>query len=225
MSFYSLLSEPILNDIKCQYEIEKEIPHSENQCSWYVYSVIKHLKDNNWIIPQSKEDLMILHNNSLFLASTLRSKHKKVSWGESIFSKTIQEQFNLPVGSPYIVKLGNCEQNNYLIIDSMKEIINYKLNLPVYSLSELIKKIRECYNTKSYILINRFGQSFLIYPYDKSNYIIFDSHVKQLGLFNINSLVQYILNKSVNNLITFIVGYMNNYIYETNSFDDSNYTF
>lgn len=224
-SFYNLTSKQILLDnLICQYDMEEKIPKSENQCSWYVYSVIKNLKNNNWNIPNNLNELKKLHEESLILASNLRNQNAKVSWGESIFSKTIQDIFKLPVNSPKIVKIGDCDNNNYLNIKTMNDIINYKLSLPKYSFSELIKKIQETKINNSYFLINRHGQSFLIYPF-KNEFIIFDSHVREIGIFDINGISRYILNKSDSNLITFIEGYMIDNIFNNNNYDDTNLSF
>jgi hypothetical protein len=222
MSFYSSVSNNIiLNNIICQYEIEHEIPNSDNQCSWYVYCILNSLKENNWLVPELPDDLKKMHENSLKIASEFRSKYRKVSWGESIFSKTIQEQFNLSIGSPNIIKIGNCQNNNFLMIDKMQEIIDFKLNLQEYNLSDFNRYVSECFATQSYILVNRHGQSFLIYPYKNNKFIIFDSHVKEIGLFDNNGILKYVLNKSKDNLITFIKGYKSESKLDNIVYDDS----
>lgn len=222
MSFYSSVSNNIiLNNIICQYEIENKIPNSDNQCSWYVYTILNSLKNNNWVVPELPEDLKKMHENSLETASEYRSKYGKLTWGESIFSKTIQDMFELSIGSPNIIKIGDCENNNYLITDKMREIIKFKLSLNKYNLSDFNRYLSECFITKSYILVNRHGQSFLIYPYKNSKFIIFDSHVKEIGLFDNNGVLKYVLNKSKDNLITFIKGFMSTSKLENLVFDDT----
>lgn len=222
MSLYSSLSSKImLDNIKCQYDMENEIADSSNQCSWYVYCVIDNLKKNNWIIPSEISDLEKLHTESLVTASILRKKNKKLLCGESIFSKTIQSFFDLNIGSPSAVHIGYCDDNNYLITKEMHNVIEFKKKLPKYSSSELYKKLCELFTIKSYLLVNRHGQSFLIFPHD-SSLIIFDSHVRQLGTFTTINAYKYILNNSDNNLIVFINGYMNNdKLKYTIQFDDT----
>jgi hypothetical protein len=220
-SFYSQNANIILKDnLISQYDMENKIPNSCNQCSWYVYCVINNIKKNNWVI--DIENIEKLHVTSLEEASLLRSLHRKVEWGESIFSKTIQSKFNISIGSPYTIRIGDCLNNNYLENVKMKEIIKFKLNLPIYSSSELYKKIKEILHTNTYLLINRHGQSFLIYP-NEDNYIIFDSHTREIGIFDIHGVYKYIMNNSSDNLIVCITGYMKDLKLDSKTFDDMLY--
>lgn len=221
MSFYSsTASEVLVYCLKSQYDVEN-MYNSENQCSWYVYCVLDNIKNNNWKIKLDKQYLTDLHTQSLKTASCLRNLNKKVSWGESIFSKTIQNQFNLAIGSPRTIHIGNCMNNNYLINNNMNDIINFKLALPQTSVSEFAKALSETQYTNTYILVNRHGQSFLIYPFGDNKYIIFDSHVREIGSFNHNSVIKYVLNNSTDNLVTYIVGYMSNQKINNVTFDDT----
>jgi hypothetical protein len=220
MSFYSSLSEVLVYCLKSQYDVEN-MYNSENQCSWYVYCILDNIKNNNWNVILDNHYLNNLHTQSLESASRLRNLHKKVSWGESIFSKTIQSQFNLAIGSPRTIHIGNCINNNYLTNDNMNNIINFKLSLPRTSISEFAKVVSETQYTNTYILVNRHGQSFLIYPFGDNKYIIFDSHVREIGLFNHNAVIKYVLNNSCDNLVTYIVGYMSNQKINNITFDDT----
>ncbi len=221
MSFYSsIASEILLGNLKSQYDVEN-MYNSENQCSWYVYCILDNIKNNNWKVVSDNHYLTNLHTQSLETASRLRNLNKKVSWGESIFSKTIQNQFNLAIGSPRTIHIGNCANNNYLMNNNMNNIIDFKLALPRASISEFAKVVSETQYTNTYILVNRHGQSFLIYPYGEKKYIIFDSHVREIGLFNHNSVIKYVLNNSSDNLVTYIVGYMSNQKINNITFDDT----
>ena len=222
-SFYSQNANTILKDeLISQYDMEIKVPNSCNQCSWYVYCIINNIKKNNWVI--DIENIKELHTISLEEASILRSLNRKVEWGESIFSKTIQSKFDISIGTPYIIRIGDCLNNNYLQNTKMEEIIKYKLDLPVYSSSELYKKIKETLYTNTYLLINRHEQSFLIYPY-KNTLIIFDSHVREIGLFNTLGVYKYIMNSSNDNLIVCITGYMKDIKLDLKTFDDTLYFF
>jgi hypothetical protein len=222
MSFYSsIASELLLGNLKSQYDVE-HIYNAENQCSWYVYCILDNLKNNNWSVLLDNQYLTNLHIQSLESASQFRNLNKKVSWGESIFSKTIQSQFNFAIGSPRTIHIGNCVNNNYLTNENMDKIINFKLSLPKTSISEFAKLVSETQYTNTYILVNRHGQSFLIYPCGNTKYIIFDSHVREIGIFNHNSVIKYVLNNSSDNLVTYIVGYMSNEKINSVTYDDTN---
>lgn len=221
MSFYSSLSSKIIcDDLVSQYDFEKKYPNCENQCSWYVYCVIDYLKNNGWVVPDDSEKIRAVHDTCLDRASQMRSLYGKLSWGESIFSQIIQTKFDFPIDSPKTIKFGDCTTNNNLSIKQMKDIINFKINLPTVPLSEFYKKLNEINHTNSYILVNRHGQSFLIYSYGFGEYIIFDSHVRSIGVFNSNSVIKYILNNSTDNLVTFIVGYRGDYRLDNITFND-----
>lgn len=221
MSLYSNLSNKIICDgLISQYDFEKKYPNCENQCSWYVYCVIDYLKNNQWEVPIESEKIRQLHDICLDNASKMRSVYGKLSWGESIFSKTIQTKFDFPIGSPRTIQIGDCTSNNYLCIKHMEDIINFKIGLPNTPLSEFHKKLCEMYYTNTYIFVNRHGQSFLIYPNGFGEFIIFDSHVRSIGIFNTNSVIRYILNNSTDNLVTFIIGYRGNTRLNNITFDD-----
>ena len=73
------------DNLICQYDKENI---ASNQCSWFCYTILQKIKENNWIIPN---DIKTYYNDALNLASEYRKKNGQVTWGESIFSKIILE--------------------------------------------------------------------------------------------------------------------------------------
>lgn len=62
---------------------------------------------------------------------------------------------------------------------------------------------------KKYIMINRFGQSFVIFPYDRKTYFIFDSHKSEIMKVDYTNIINYILqDPSSYNFIICVEGYM-----------------
>ena len=82
--------------------------------------------------------------------------------GESIFSKIILDEYNFQISEPYVSYYGKIE--NPLQNEHMKEYIYYKNNLKIKPFTELCLEISRIFSEKKFMLINRFGQSFLVFP-------------------------------------------------------------
>ena len=191
---------------------------SSNQCSWFVYCFLNKIKLNKWIIPDGNL-LIEMYNNALLDASNFRKQYGKYSWGESIFSKIIYDKFQLDISSPKNVKIGKTfVNNNGIMINSMEDIHNYKLNLDSVSINELKKTINELCNCKKFMMINRYGQSFILYPKDNFTFYIFDSHTTSIKIFNNKEVYDYIGLNNEENFIIFIVGNMNDCVLNDTSF-------
>ncbi len=194
-----------------QYKLEDI---SYNQCSWFCIEILLELKKLDWKLDLSnKEALVSWYNQTLINASEKRKIHGKLSWGESLFSNTIHSSNNY---SLYITSIKKCEygvdfsEKNLIFIDKMRDIQKYKDELTSISFQEIQKNIRNAYNEKKYVMINRFGQSFLIFPIDYDKFVIFDSHKSEIIITNSMNLQMYILqNPSSYNFIIYVEGIMN----------------
>jgi len=192
-------------DVPNQYEYESI---SYNQCSWFCIEFIINLKNNNWEINLNDNLIKDIYINSLINASNKRKDFGKLSWGESLFSKTIHSMNNYSLD---IIKIRKClynkenKEKNLIYIDEMKSIQNYKDNLENINFLELCKNINGLFDEKKYVMINRFGQSFIIFPYSRETYLIFDSHKTFIIELNFQNVINYILeNPSSFNFIIYI---------------------
>lgn len=205
MSFYENTSKKILfHDLKCQYDYEYI---ASSQCSWFCYSMLNKLRQNNWII---EYNIKSLYEDALEEASNKRKNFGTAPWGESIFSKIILDEYNFQISEPYVSYYGKIE--NPLQNNTMKEYIDYKNNLKIKPFSELCFEISRIFGEKKFMLINRFGQSFLVFP-DIENFTlkIFDSHQRCIGDFTSEGVIKYILIEGNSSQIIWLTGGMNDY--------------
>ncbi len=196
-----------------QYKLEHI---SYNQCSWFCIEVLLEIKKLGWNIDLSdKKSFSDWCNNILVKASEKRKNYGKLSWGESLFSKLIHSSNNYNL---HITTIKKCEylidsnEKNLIYIDTMKDIQNYKNNLESITFQEICKNIRHAFSERRYMMINRFGQSFLIYPIDSDKFVIFDSHKSEIMVVNLQNLQLYILqNPSSYSFIIYVEGQMDEF--------------
>ena len=143
-------------------------------------------------------------------ASKYRKKYGQVMWGESIFSKIILDNISMNIDKPKktIIKSGN----DNIYIEEMHEIQKYKNNLESVPFTEFYLVLNRLYSERNFLIVNRFGQSFLIIPdYNSKTMKIFDSHQKCIGNFDSQGAIKYILLIDNNpSTIIWIKGYMDN---------------
>jgi hypothetical protein len=207
-----------------QYKLEHI---SYNQCSWFCVEVLLELKQQNWEISSllsldKRSELVEWYERVLISASEKRRRYGKLTWGESLFSKQIHNSHNF---SLCITSINKCEytppnhsspDKNLIYMESMRDIQRYKDNLESISFEDLKTRIRslENVNNRKYIMINRFGQSFLIFPRviddNRVEFIIFDSHKSAIIICDAQNVVLYILQNSTSySFIIYVEGEMN----------------
>ena len=205
MSLYENTSKKILfRNLKCQYDYENV---ASSQCSWFCYSMLNLLKKNKWVIDNNIDSL---YEDALVEASNNRKNNGTAPWGESIFSRIILDEYNFQISEPYVSYYGKKE--NPLQNKNMKEYIDYKNNLKFKPFSELCLEVSRIFSEKKFMLINRFGQSFLVFP-DIENLTlkIFDSHQRCIGNFTSDGVIKYILVDGGSSQIIWLTGGMNDY--------------
>lgn len=210
-SMYEKLAANIVcKHVKCQYDMEAA---SFNQCSWFAFCMCNALKDNNWVVP-SANNLCTMYHNALNQATQLRTQYGQVSWGESIFSRVIHDIIPLTTSVPKVTILNeynNPNGENLIFVNEMKQIHEFKQDIEREPFVQLITKLKHTLSEPGYMILNRYGQSFLIYPNDqqKETFYIFDSHCRSVGIFTLKNVIEYIKEESDDsyNFIIWIVGY------------------
>lgn len=207
MSLYETTATEILFDnMKCQYDMEGI---ASSQCSWFCYAILNEIKKNKWTIPQG-DKFCELYTNALVTASKYRKTHGQVPWGESIFSDVIFNFMSFDISRPYQSCVNG--ESNPLINNNMLKYKTYKDNLQNVPLSTFMLTVKRIYGERKFMLVNRFGQSFVIIPdYEHSAYYIFDSHQRCVGRFNSDGIIKYILvDSSSTSQIIWLTGNMTN---------------
>jgi len=186
LSFIETLLDKKIN-VKSQYDFG-EI--ACNQCSWCAVSFGKNMKLLNCV---DEEMFKKLYNRCILSSSRSRKKDDKMICGMNIDSVT-----NL--------------DNNVKIIEQGKVVINKKLESTVFAFNSELRDeffIRDDvknvdfdylisilkllnYDKSEFILINRYGQSFVIAPTKTDKYLIMDSHCKYTGLMTLDNTLKYI---------------------------------
>jgi hypothetical protein len=190
-----------------QYDLENI---AFNQCSWFCVEILIALKKNGWTIDE--KNLVTMYNEALYKASMKRKQYGTLSWGESLFSKNIHANNNYEL---YIATIKRCIVNenmekNLIYIESMHDINQYKDRLELISFQEMCKNIDYLYGDKKFIMINRYGESFVIFPKDMHHYYIFDSHKSEIKIMNKSNVIQYIIPNDTYNQIIYVDGFQTN---------------
>ena len=193
-------------DVIIQYKLENI---GYNQCSWFCIELLTELKNNNWQIDE--HTIVEIYNRCLTNATLKRKEFGKLSWGESLFSDTIHKINKYEL---YITEIAKCIVNmnsstvNKIYIPEMQDIQTYKDNLKSITVGSICKNIRYLYGDKKYIMINRFGESFIIFPKDVDSYYIFDSHKSKIDILSYSETIRYVnLQTDVYNFIIYVDGF------------------
>jgi len=189
---YNNLADKIICDTTNQYKYDNNV---SNQCSWFVHNCANEIKNLNWNI--NDNNAKYVYDNALKNATNDRKKYDKTIYGNSIFSKKMFDLYKLNLLGPYQTIFH--KNDTEIELDYDIELIKYKNNICEKSNNELIKDLFNAYNENYVMFISRFGESFLIYPIVIGldiKFIIFDSHVNSIGIFNHGSVIKYILMDS-----------------------------
>lgn len=204
---YNTFASNLLFRVKSQYDIESS---NHNQCSWFVYEMVKLLKENNWVVPEG-DNFQNIYNRALESATEKRNIDGVLPWGESIFSRRLYEAYTPSIETPKCTPIGGYSNLRMLVTPEMEHITAYKEKLRTLSIFDLRKRLSELYVSRSYYMINRFGQSFLIFPKDQHTYYIFDSHVRDFGTFTLDNVLKYItFDNSESMFIISVCGHQTN---------------
>jgi hypothetical protein len=208
MSFYETLSDKIVTTVPAQYDMQKDV---YNQCSWFAFCMAAALKKNKWKIPKLN-NLASMYKKALQQATKLRVENNCCPWGESIFSSIIHETLPLNTSIPYSTVVNINKKPNLLLHPSMEHIQAYKETLSSKSELDLYKQIKNLNGENNFMFVNRYGQSFLIYPFGEK-YYIFDSHCRECGIFSYESVIKYLHegHDDTYNFIIWIVGSMDSW--------------
>lgn len=239
MSSYSDLSENIYINVPAQYGLEAEI---SNQCSWFAFCMCKRIQNNNWIVPPCVKELEVMYIGALEEATQLRKEKGQVTWGESIFSRVIHDNIPLVVSEPRVTILNENDPDR-IVFDlgqdkAAEDIQKFKAKIPQKPVSYLMQQIRHIVSENGFMFINRFGQSFLIYPNisidnTEQTYYVFDSHCKECGIFTLGNVIKYIRGPfNSYSVVTWLCGYKGDGPISKNVLDkyfynpvNSNYTY
>jgi hypothetical protein len=188
-----------------QYSLEDI---ASSQCSWFCVEMFLQLKRDDWVVDESK--IVEKYNQCLIDASNKRKTYGKLLWGESLFSSTIHSVNNheLPIGNISMCVVNGDKPRNLLVSPEMRDIQKYKESLPFITFLTICKNIHHLFGDKKFIMINRFGQSFGIFPKNPKEYYIFDSHTSKIMIKNEKDVINYILmDPSSFNFIIYVEGF------------------
>ncbi len=169
------------------------------------------LKKNSWEVSTDIDKLKIMYETALLKASNLRKTDGKCTWGESIFSRVIYDHMPLDIECPHVTEINkDTNDKNIIFHPTMENIQEFKESLPRVNEIEFINKIYQLQGEKSYMIVNRFGESFLILPvFGTTEFYVFDSHSRDFGIFTKDNLIKYIkVYENSYNFIIWIKGYM-----------------
>lgn len=181
MSLYENTSKKILfHNLKSRYDFENV---TSSQWSLFCYHVLNKLRHNNWIID---DNIKSMYEDAIIEVS---SKFKEIE-----DAKIISNEYNFQITGNFVSYLGkvdNTSQNK----DNIKP------------LSNLFFEVTRILSEKKFMIINRFDQSFLVFPDIKNHTLkIFDSHQKCFGDFTNDGVIKYILGNGNSSRITWLTG-------------------
>ena len=187
--------------------------------------MLDELKRSNWKI-NSMGDLKKRYSSALNRASNLRLKLGVVSWGESLFTASVYNEMPQDILKPKVTEINPGAERFPIFHPSMKDIQKYKDTIQKVSYSELYKKLKQLAGERSYMMINRFGESFLVFPIiGTKDFYIFDSHAREFGVFSFENVIKYI--KMVDDSYNFVIwvkGFMTDDVRDDNFVSSFLYT-
>ena len=200
MSFYSKFN-PKLIRVKSQYDY----PEVDNQCSWCVYQFASNLNMFYKTIDIEK------YNNHIKIASELKKKYSKKQCGENIDDSILEKLYpTINIIIKNYIEINHHLREEFISLfpqESVDTFYTPKKKSYVSSLLSIIKNDLPYPNR--FLMINRFGQSFLIIGTPSKEVYIIDTHLREIIICNIDNVINYIIPINCDKsyyVITYIYG-------------------
>jgi hypothetical protein len=183
-------------NVKSQYD--EPYNNIENQCSWISKEFIKCKDEFIDSINNNFKSIKSIYEKCLINGTKERELNFKLIQGENIDEVNIND-----------IEFKSTSNIDINIIQSIlgEDIFKliYKENIPYTKFENFLNEIKNLENNKM-VIVNRDGQSFVSLKY-KDEYIIFDSHIREIKFLNYNEFIMYLYENNMNGLFYFIYGF------------------